>query len=278
LFLVNEGIKMLRTKLLGTSLLSLFLFSSCLPGAVASDGHPLAGIPLRSIGPALTSGRVSDFAFHPDKWQVHYVAFASGNLWKTVNNGITWTPLFEDEGSYSIGVVELDPSNPSTVWVGTGENNSQRSVAFGDGVYKSLDGGNSWKNVGLKESGHISMIRIDPDDGNTVWVAAQGPLWSPGGDRGLYKTTDGGENWSKILDIDEYRRKHRDQRVRDESVQPGRNRGIQLPAQTPCLDPDQRWAGKRRPQDHGRWKDLAENRRGPARRRPRPHWPGVGTD
>jgi photosystem II stability/assembly factor-like uncharacterized protein len=203
LFLVNEGIKMLRTKLLGTSLLSLFLFSSCLPGAVASDGHPLAGIPLRSIGPALTSGRVSDFAFHPDKWQVHYVAFASGNLWKTVNNGITWTPLFEDEGSYSIGVVELDPSNPSTVWVGTGENNSQRSVAFGDGVYKSLDGGNSWKNVGLKESGHISMIRIDPDDGNTVWVAAQGPLWSPGGDRGLYKTTDGGENWSKILDIDE---------------------------------------------------------------------------
>ena len=194
---------MLRTKLLGTSLLSLFLFSSCLPGAVASDGHPLAGIPLRSIGPALTSGRVSDFAFHPDKWQVHYVAFASGNLWKTVNNGITWTPLFEDEGSYSIGVVELDPSNPSTVWVGTGENNSQRSVAFGDGVYKSLDGGNSWKNVGLKESGHISMIRIDPDDGNTVWVAAQGPLWSPGGDRGLYKTTDGGENWSKILDIDE---------------------------------------------------------------------------
>jgi len=124
-----------RYKLLGTSFLSLFLFLSCLPIAVAGeDGHPLAGIPLRSIGPALTSGRVSDFAFHPDQWQVHYVAFASGNLWKTENNGISWKPLFENEGSYSIGVVELDPANPNTVWVGTGENNAQRSVAFGDGV------------------------------------------------------------------------------------------------------------------------------------------------
>jgi len=193
-----------RYKLLGTSFLSLFLFLSCLPIAVAGeDGHPLAGIPLRSIGPALTSGRVSDFAFHPDQWQVHYVAFASGNLWKTENNGISWKPLFENEGSYSIGVVELDPANPNTVWVGTGENNAQRSVAFGDGVYKSLDGGKSWKNMGLNDSGHISKIHIDPQDSNTVWVAAQGPLWNSGGERGLYKTTDGGETWSRILDIDE---------------------------------------------------------------------------
>ncbi|NOR19175.1 MAG: glycosyl hydrolase, partial [Xanthomonadales bacterium] len=194
---------MLRTKLLGTSLVSLFLFISCQPGIAANDAHPLAGIPLRSIGPALTSGRVSDFAFHPDQWQVHYVAFASGNLWKTENNGITWKPVFENEGSYSIGVVELDPGNPNTVWVGTGENNSQRSVAFGDGVYKSLDGGKAWKHMGLKDSGHISMIRIDPANSNIVWVAAQGPLWNSGGERGLYKTTDGGENWSRILEIDE---------------------------------------------------------------------------
>lgn len=194
---------MLRTKLSVTSLLSLFLFISCQPGIASNDAHPLAGIPLRSIGPALTSGRVSDFAFHPDQWQVHYVAFASGNLWKTENNGITWSPVFENESSYSIGVVELDPSNPNTVWVGSGENNSQRSVAFGDGVYRSLDGGKSWKNMGLKDSGHISMIRIHPEDSNTVWVAAQGPLWNSGGDRGLYKTIDGGETWERLLEIDE---------------------------------------------------------------------------
>ena len=194
---------MLRTKLLGTSVLSLFLFISCQPGVAANDSHPLAGIPLRSIGPALTSGRVSDFAFHPEQWQVHYVAFASGNLWKTENNGVTWKPVFEKESSYSIGVVELDPSNPNTVWVGTGENNSQRSVAFGDGVYRSLDGGQSWQNMGLKDSAHISMIRIHPEDSNTVWVAAQGPLWNSGGDRGLYKTIDGGASWERILEIDE---------------------------------------------------------------------------
>ena len=97
-------------------------------------GHPLAGMSLRSIGPALMSGRVSDFAFHPDQWQQHYVAMASGNLWKTENNGVTWKPVFDNEGSYAIGVVELDPSYPYTVWVGTGENNSHRSVGYGDGV------------------------------------------------------------------------------------------------------------------------------------------------
>jgi len=158
---------------------------------------------LRSIGPALTSGRVSDFAFHPDHPEIHYVSMASGNLWKTENNGITWAPVFDNEGSYAIGVVELDPGNPSTVWLGTGENNAQRSVGSGDGVYRSLDGGKTWKNMGLRDSGHISMIRIHPQDSDTVYVAAQGPLWSPGGDRGLYKTTDGGQSWERLLGIDE---------------------------------------------------------------------------
>ena len=191
---------MLRIRLLST-ILALGTFS--LPVASLADDHPLAGIPLRNIGPALTSGRVSDFAFQPAQSQVFYVSMASGGLWKTENNGITWQPVFDGENSFAIGVVELDPANPNIVWVGTGENNAQRSVGYGDGVYKSVDGGKSWKHMGLKDSGHISMIRFHPEDSNTVYVAAQGPLWSPGGDRGLYRSTDGGANWERILDIDE---------------------------------------------------------------------------
>lgn len=175
-----------------------------MPANAADDAHPLAKLPLRTIGPALISGRISDFAVHPDDHRVYYAAIASGGLFKTENNGTTWTPLFEIEASYALGVVELDPSNPNTVWVGTGENNAQRSVAYGDGVYKSLDGGATWTNVGLKDSGHISQIWIDPSDSDTVLVAAQGPLWSDGGDRGLYKTTDGGKTWTLLLSVDEH--------------------------------------------------------------------------
>src|SRR5210317_1426071 len=191
---------MLRTKLLST-ILALLALSS--PLTILAEEHPLSAIPLRNIGPALTSGRVSDFAFVPGQSQSFYVAMASGGVWKTENNGITWQPVFDNEGSFAIGVVELDPENPNIVWVGSGENNAQRSVGYGDGVYKSLDGGNSWKNMGLKDSGHISMIRFHPEDSNTVYVAAQGPLWNSGGDRGLYRTTDGGKSWKRILDIDE---------------------------------------------------------------------------
>jgi photosystem II stability/assembly factor-like uncharacterized protein len=191
---------MQRTRLLSTI---LTLVALSLPTLTLAAEHPLAGIPLRNIGPALTSGRVSDFAFHPGKVQTFYVSMASGGVWKTENNGITWKPVFDNEGSFAIGVVELDPNNPNIVWVGSGENNAQRSVGYGDGVYKSVDGGKSWKHMGLKESGHISMIRFHPEDSNTIYVAAQGPLWSPGGDRGLYRSTDGGANWKRILDIDE---------------------------------------------------------------------------
>ena len=191
---------MLRTGLLFTT---LFLSAFNLPTTTLAAEHPLAGIPLRNIGPALTSGRVSDFAFHEGEPQSFYVSMASGNLWKTDNNGITWTALFENENSFAIGVVEIDPSNPNVIWVGTGENNAQRSVGYGDGVYKSIDGGKTWKNMGLEDSGHISMIRFHPEDSNTVYVAAQGPLWNSGGDRGLYRSTDGGANWKRILDIDE---------------------------------------------------------------------------
>jgi len=160
-----------------------------------------AELKLRSIGPAINSGRVVDFAVDPEAHQIVYAATASGGLWKTVNAGITWEPIFDKEGSFSIGCVTLDPSNANVVWVGTGENNSQRSVAFGDGVYKSLDGGQNWENVGLEDSEHIGMIVIDPRDSNVAYVAAQGPLWRSGGERGVYKTTDGGETWERVLHV-----------------------------------------------------------------------------
>jgi len=163
-----------------------------------------SGLAFRSIGPAVTSGRVADLAVdpvHPDTW---FVAAASGGVWKTDNAGNTWTPVFDKEGSYSIGSVKIDPNDPLSVWVGTGENNSQRSVSYGDGVYHSTDGGKSWSNVGLKDSEHIGGIAIDPRDGNVVYVAAQGPLWRSGGDRGLYKTTDAGKSWNRVLNVDDW--------------------------------------------------------------------------
>ena len=162
-----------------------------------------SGLKLRSLGPALTSGRIADIAVVPSRPSTWYVAVASGGVWKTVNAGTTWTPVFDEQGSYSIGCVTVDPTNPNVVWVGTGENNSQRSVAYGDGVYKSLDGGKSWKNVGLKASEHVGKIVVDPKAPDVVYVAAQGPLWAAGGDRGLYKTTDGGKSWKQILTVSE---------------------------------------------------------------------------
>jgi photosystem II stability/assembly factor-like uncharacterized protein len=158
-----------------------------------------SGLRFRSIGPAVTSGRVNMFAVDPNDRAKYYAAVASGGVWKTVNAGTTWTPVFDNEGSFSIGAIALDPKNPATVWVGTGEYNSQRSVGYGDGVYRSDDGGRSWRNVGLKTSEHIGRIAIDPRDGNVVFVAAQGPLWSAGGERGLYKTTDGGKTWKAVI-------------------------------------------------------------------------------
>ncbi len=162
------------------------------------------GLSFRSIGPALMSGRVGDFAVNPDRPAEYYVAVSSGNVWKTVNNGVTYEPIFDSQGSYSIGCITMDPNDHNVLWVGSGENNSQRSVSWGDGVYKSTDGGKNWKNVGLEDSQHIGMIAVDPRDSDRVFVAAQGPLWNSGGDRGLYLTEDGGESWDLVLDIDEH--------------------------------------------------------------------------
>ncbi len=189
-----------------TSVLSCAVILAAPSGAQADDDAAAlwSGLKLRNIGPAVTSGRVTEFAVHPDAKQHFYVATASGGLWVTRDNGISWSPVFDAYGSYSIGAIAMDPSNPLVLWVGTGENNSQRSVAYGDGVYVSRDGGRSFTNVGLGASEHIGQIGFHPDDPNTVYVAAQGPLWSAGGDRGLYRTTDGGATWEPLLQVDEW--------------------------------------------------------------------------
>ena len=157
------------------------------------------GLEMRSIGPAFMSGRIADIVIDQADPSTWYVGVGSGGVWKTVNAGTTWTPIFDDEGSYSIGCIALDTNNRNVVWVGTGENVSGRHVGYGDGVYRSRDGGKNWERMGLENSERIGMIRIDPRDSDTVFVAAQGPLWSGGGDRGLFKSTDGGATWRKVL-------------------------------------------------------------------------------
>lgn len=162
-----------------------------------------SGLKWRSIGPAYASGRIADFAVNPKNHSEWFVAVASGHVWKTVNNGTTFDPVFDSYKSYSMAVVEMDPSNSSIVWLGTGENNHQRALGYGDGVYKSVDGGKSWENMGLKDSRQIGGIVIHPKNSDIVFVAAEGSVWGPGGDRGLYKTIDGGKNWKKVLEISE---------------------------------------------------------------------------
>ncbi len=161
------------------------------------------GLPLRGIGPALMGGRIADIAISPHQPNTWYVAVGSGNLWKSTNRGITWKPVFDKQSSYSIGTVTIDPINPEVIWLGTGENVSGRHVGWGDGVYKSGDGGKTWKKMGLDRSEHIGKILVDPRNSDVVLVAAEGPLWNSGGDRGIYKTRDGGKTWEWVLKIDE---------------------------------------------------------------------------
>ena len=169
--------------------------------AWALDKSMVKMLGFRSIGPAAYSGRISDIAVNPDNTSEYYVGVASGGLWKTENHGTTFKPIFDSQSVFSIGCLALDPNNSNVLWVGTGENNSQRNLAYGDGVYKSTDGGKSFTNMGLETSRQIGKIMIDPRNSNVVYVAAQGQAWGPGGERGLYKTTDGGKNWERILHV-----------------------------------------------------------------------------
>ena len=164
----------------------------------------LAGLSFRSVGPAITSGRIADIAVNPNNHSEYYVAAAAGGVWKTANAGVTFNPVFDGEGSFSIGCLAIDPTNTNVVWVGSGENNNQRVVGYGDGIYKSDDGGKSWKNMGLKNSEHIGRIAIDPTNSDIVYVAAYGPVWKSGGERGIYKTADGGKTWKQVLQVSEH--------------------------------------------------------------------------
>jgi len=162
------------------------------------------GLALRNIGPAFLSGRISDVLIHPVNENLWYAAAGSGGVWRSDNAGTTWTPIFDEQGSYSIGCLAADPNNPHVIWVGTGEDGGGRHAGYGDGVYRSGDRGKTWKNMGLPDSEHISKIFVSPDDSNIVYVAAQGPLWNTGGDRGFFKSSDGGKTWKKTLGDDEW--------------------------------------------------------------------------
>lgn len=168
------------------------------------DASTFAGLEFRGIGPGFMSGRIADIAIHPENENIRYVAVASGGVWKTINAGVTWESIFDGQGSYSTGCVTIDPNNPHVVWVGTGENDGGRHIGFGDGIYRSEDGGASWTNMGLKSSEHLSKIILHPDNSDVIYVASQGPLWSKGGERGFYKSTDGGKSWKRTLGDDEW--------------------------------------------------------------------------
>ncbi|HEX3867968.1 MAG TPA: hypothetical protein VHV78_14500, partial [Gemmatimonadaceae bacterium] len=164
------------------------------------DSVLVRSLAFRSIGPAVMSGRISDIAVtdnakpgHGHVGTVIYVAAATGGVYKSTNAGVSWTPVFDSVRTGSIGAIAIAPSNPDILWVGTGEGNNMRSSSWGTGVYKSTDGGKTWSGAMLAKSQHISRIVIDPRDPNVVYVASLGPLWTSGGERGIYKTTDGGK-------------------------------------------------------------------------------------
>ena len=192
----------LRAALVATLMISsadVFALKKSTDDKSPFNSNTFKALELRNIGPAYMSGRIADIAVDQNDPSTWYTAVGSGGIWKTTNAGTTWSPIFDSQAVYSTGDVTIDPSNSNIIWVGTGENNGGRHISFGDGVYKSLDGGKTWKNMGLKKSERISDIIVHPTNSDIVWVSAQGPLWSSGGERGLYKTTDGGKSWKQVL-------------------------------------------------------------------------------
>jgi len=177
-----------------------FLFSQDYKALIDSTANNLTP---RNIGPANMGGRIDDFAVAESNPFIIYVATASGGVWKTTNNGVTWKPIFDDQVTSTIGNIDVAPTNPEIVWIGTGEPNNRQSSSWGNGVYKSTDGGNSWKHMGLVETQSIARVRIDHTNPNIVYIAAIGHLWGPNEERGVFKTTDGGKTWNKVLYVNE---------------------------------------------------------------------------
>src|SRR5512140_2684414 len=173
------------------------------PAAASTVSGPFDSLHFRQIGPASMSGRISDLAVYEADPNIFYVGTAHGGIWKTTNNGTTFEAQFQGQGLMSIGDIAVSQSNPDLVYVGTGEANNRQSTSWGDGVYKSIDGGKTYTNVGLRTSRHINRVVIDPRDNAVVFVAAMGSLWGPGGERGVYKTTDGGKSWKQVLKVDD---------------------------------------------------------------------------
>jgi photosystem II stability/assembly factor-like uncharacterized protein len=184
----------------------LLLIAAVLSATAAAAQVPdsvFDGITRRDIGPAIMSGRVTDLAVFEEDPSIFYVASASGGLLKTTNGGNTWENVFDSQATVSIGDVAINPTDPNVVWVGTGEANNRQSSSWGDGIYKSTDGGKTWMHMGLRESQHIGRIVIDPTDTDVVYVAALGRLWGANKERGVFKTSDGGVTWQQVLAIDE---------------------------------------------------------------------------
>lgn len=187
-----------------TIFLPLFLLAGNAGAAIEIESSTFGGLNARNIGPAVMSGRISAIDGHAVEGQPNtlYIGSASGGVWKSKDGGIVYLPIFDDH-TQSIGAVKLDPSNPDTVWVGTGESWVRNTVSVGDGVYRSDNGGDSWIHLGLEDSDHIPAIVVDPNDSQTVFVCAMGHLWTAGGQRGVFRTTDGGQNWENVLHIDD---------------------------------------------------------------------------
>ena len=174
------------------------------PPAVAQSSERIAaGFTWRLIGPAISGGRIADLEVVPGTQSHIYVGAASGGVWKSVNHGTTWTAIFDDAANLSIGDIALAPSDPLEVWVGTGEPNNRNSTPWGEGVYHSSDGGKTWRLTGLEETRHIGRIAVHPTNPDIVWVAALGHLFGPNSERGVYRTTDRGESWEKVLHLDD---------------------------------------------------------------------------
>ena len=170
--------------------------------AARPSRQDLAGLRVRSIGPANMSGRIVDIDVNERNPYVIYAASSTGGVWKSTTNGVTWKPVFENEGTHSVGDIAVHPVDTGIVWVGTGERASRQSSSWGDGVYKSTDGGRTWRHMGLRDSHHVGRIALHPTDANVVFVAAMGHLWGPNEERGLYKSTDGGSSWRRVLHVD----------------------------------------------------------------------------